>query len=83
VHDDLNSVEGERDTLVGLVQERYGYARERAEAEPVHVYMHVPDADATFKQATAAGAKAMMAMMDAFWGDRWGEASTTKHQRRI
>jgi uncharacterized protein YjbJ (UPF0337 family) len=31
--DDLDSIKGERDTLVGLVQERYGYGREHAEAE--------------------------------------------------
>jgi len=31
--DDLMIVEGQRDKLVGLVQERYGYAREQAERE--------------------------------------------------
>jgi uncharacterized protein YjbJ (UPF0337 family) len=31
--DDLDQIEGERDKLVGLVQEKYGYAREEAEAE--------------------------------------------------
>jgi uncharacterized protein YjbJ (UPF0337 family) len=31
--DDLATVEGQRDKLVGLVQERYGYAREQAERE--------------------------------------------------
>lgn len=31
--DDLQIVEGQHDKLVGLVQERYGYARERAEQE--------------------------------------------------
>lgn len=31
--DDLASVEGQRDKLIGLVQERYGYAREQAERE--------------------------------------------------
>jgi uncharacterized protein YjbJ (UPF0337 family) len=31
--DDLMIVEGQRDKLVGLVQERYGYAREQAEHE--------------------------------------------------
>jgi uncharacterized protein YjbJ (UPF0337 family) len=31
--DDLMIVEGKRDKLVGLVQERYGYAREQAERE--------------------------------------------------
>lgn len=31
--DDLQIIEGERDKLIGLVQERYGYAREKAEQE--------------------------------------------------
>ena len=31
--DDLMMVEGQKDKLVGLVQERYGYAREQAERE--------------------------------------------------
>ena len=31
--DDLDRIAGERDKLVGRLQERYGYARERAEQE--------------------------------------------------
>jgi uncharacterized protein YjbJ (UPF0337 family) len=31
--DDLTRVEGKRDELVGRVQERYGYEKERAEQE--------------------------------------------------
>jgi len=31
--DDLTRVEGNADKLTGLVQERYGYARERAQEE--------------------------------------------------
>jgi uncharacterized protein YjbJ (UPF0337 family) len=31
--DDLARVEGNRDKLVGILQERYGYAKERAEQE--------------------------------------------------
>jgi uncharacterized protein YjbJ (UPF0337 family) len=31
--DDLAWIEGERDKLVGRLQERYGYNREKAEAE--------------------------------------------------
>lgn len=31
--DELDRVEGKRDQLVGLLQEKYGYARERAERE--------------------------------------------------
>jgi uncharacterized protein YjbJ (UPF0337 family) len=31
--DDLDRIEGERDKLIGRLQERYGYTREHAEAE--------------------------------------------------
>jgi uncharacterized protein YjbJ (UPF0337 family) len=31
--DDLNQVEGKRTALVGRIQERYGYAKDRAERE--------------------------------------------------
>jgi uncharacterized protein YjbJ (UPF0337 family) len=42
--DDLDIIEGERDKLVGRVQERYGYARDQAEAEvdrQLHEYERV------------------------------------------
>lgn len=31
--DDLTKIDGSHDKLVGVLQERYGYARERAESE--------------------------------------------------
>jgi uncharacterized protein YjbJ (UPF0337 family) len=31
--DDLEQIDGKRDKLVGLLQERYGYSREKAEEE--------------------------------------------------
>ena len=31
--DDFDKIEGERDKLVGRIQERYGYAKDQAEAE--------------------------------------------------
>jgi uncharacterized protein YjbJ (UPF0337 family) len=31
--DDLDRVDGKRDKLVGLLQEKYGYARDKAEEE--------------------------------------------------
>jgi PhnB protein len=34
--------------------------------------LYVPDADAAFKQAVAAGAAAVEPPKDAFWGDRYG-----------
>jgi PhnB protein len=38
---------------------------------PVGMYLYVPDVDATFKAAVAAGAAVKMAPNDAFWGDRY------------
>jgi uncharacterized glyoxalase superfamily protein PhnB len=35
--------------------------------------IYVEDADAAFEKAVAAGATAVMPMMDAFWGDRYGK----------
>jgi PhnB protein len=36
------------------------------------VWLYVPDADATFKKAVAAGAKVTQELQDMFWGDRSG-----------
>ena len=32
-NDDVDKINGKRDILVGLLQERYGYAKEKAESE--------------------------------------------------
>lgn len=40
---------------------------------PVTIHLYVADADATFARAVAAGAKAIMALEDTFWGDRYGK----------
>ena len=39
---------------------------------PISLFIYVPDADATFKQAVAAGGTATMPVADMFWGDRCG-----------
>jgi len=39
----------------------------------VSVMLYVTDVDASFKQATAAGAKAKQPPTDMFWGDRYGK----------
>ena len=36
------------------------------------LYLYVPDVDAMFEQAVAAGAKVAMPVTDMFWGDRFG-----------
>ncbi|MGH9375630.1 MAG: VOC family protein [Terriglobia bacterium] len=39
----------------------------------VTIHIYVENADETFNRAIAAGATATMPMMDAFWGDRYGQ----------
>ncbi|WKT58481.1 VOC family protein [Candidatus Nitrosotenuis chungbukensis] len=36
------------------------------------IFLYVNDADATFNKAISAGAKPLVPLMDAFWGDRFG-----------
>lgn len=36
------------------------------------IFLYVNDADATFNNAVSAGAKSLVPLMDAFWGDRFG-----------
>ena len=40
---------------------------------PISLYMYVPNVDATYKQALAAGATAGMPVAEMFWGDRAGQ----------
>ena len=39
---------------------------------PLTLHMYVPDADAIFAQAVAAGCTVTMPIADQFWGDRYG-----------
>jgi PhnB protein len=39
---------------------------------PASLWVYVPDCDALFNRATAAGAQVVMPLMDQFWGDRSG-----------
>jgi PhnB protein len=36
------------------------------------IHLYVPDVDAVFQQAIAAGAQSLMPVQDQFWGDRFG-----------
>ena len=63
------------DSLFMLGDEMAGGGCKSAEtlgACPVSLLVYVPDADAVFKKAVAAGATATMPMADMFWGDRAG-----------
>jgi PhnB protein len=39
---------------------------------PVTLHLYVPDVDAVFDRAVAAGATVELPVQDAFWGDRYG-----------
>jgi PhnB protein len=39
---------------------------------PFHIHLYVPDADASWGRAVAAGCKVTMPLADQFWGDRYG-----------
>jgi PhnB protein len=39
---------------------------------PASIWIYVPDCDALYNRAIAAGAKSTMEMGDQFWGDRFG-----------
>lgn len=39
---------------------------------PVTLHLYVPDVDALFDRAVAAGATVLMPVADQFWGDRYG-----------
>ncbi|MBI1882835.1 MAG: VOC family protein [Chlamydiae bacterium] len=41
-------------------------------SSPISLFFSVPNADAVFKQAVAAGCTVVMPMADMFWGDRAG-----------
>ncbi len=63
------------DSILMMGDEHPGMPCKSAETmggSPVSFFLYVLDADATFKQAVAAGCKATMPVADMFWGDRAG-----------
>ena len=61
------------DSIVMLGDENPGCkSAETLGGSPVGLYLYVPDADAAFARAVAAGAAAVMPVADMFWGDRAG-----------
>jgi uncharacterized glyoxalase superfamily protein PhnB len=63
------------DSIVMLGDENPGQSCPSAEelgASPISLFIYVPNADAAFKQAIAAGAAVAMPVADMFWGDRAG-----------
>jgi len=47
----------------------------KLKGSPVTLHIYVPDADATYAQAIAAGATSRMPPADMFWGDRYGQVT--------
>ncbi|WP_244815923.1 VOC family protein [Caballeronia sp. Lep1P3] len=63
------------DSALMLVDEHPNFGMLGAAAfkgSPVTIHLYVEDADATVKQAEAAGARVTMPVADMFWGDRYG-----------
>lgn len=63
------------DSIIMMGDEMPGQTCKSAESlgtSPVSLFLYVADADATFKQAVAAGATMVMPVEDMFWGDRAG-----------
>ncbi len=65
------------DSLVYLADEfpQTGNAQAPRGSTSVVMHLYVPDADAACARAVAAGAKVTMPLMDAFWGDRYGQVT--------
>jgi PhnB protein len=60
------------DVVIGDSHVMLGEGNEQWPASPSGLYLYVDDADAVFKRAVAAGAKATVEPMDQFYGDRSG-----------
>ena len=50
-----------------------GRSPEALGGTPTAIHLYVPDADAVFARALAAGAQVRMPLQDMFWGDRYGQ----------
>lgn len=63
------------DSVVMLADEfpEHGSVAPSAKGASVVIHLMVPDVDATFAQAVAAGATAVMPPENVFWGDRYGK----------
>lgn len=57
---------------LGEVAARGARSPQALNGTPVGIHLNVPDVDAIFNQAVAAGATIAMPVADMFWGDRYG-----------
>ena len=58
--------------LVDEYPEQGGASPVALKGSPVTLHLYVPDVDAAFARAVAAGARATLPVADMFWGDRYG-----------
>ena len=61
---------GHAEALIGDSYVMMGRAQDQFPALPCMLYLYVPDTDATYAQAMAAGATSMQEPTDMFYGDR-------------
>ncbi len=63
------------DSMIFLADESPGMSAAPTQGAPPSqaVYMYVPNVDATYDQAVAAGCQGAMPVSDMFWGDRFGK----------
>jgi uncharacterized glyoxalase superfamily protein PhnB len=63
------------DSMMFLADEFPGMSAAPAQGAPPSqsVYLYVPDVDATYDRALAAGCQGAMPVSDMFWGDRFGK----------
>jgi len=63
------------DSMIFLADEFPGMSAAPTQGAPPSqaVYMYVPNVDATYDQAVAAGCQGAMPVSDMFWGDRFGK----------
>jgi uncharacterized glyoxalase superfamily protein PhnB len=60
------------EVIIGDSHVMFSHASERHPAMPCTIYVYVPDIDATYRAALAAGATSIMAPANQFYGDRNG-----------
>lgn len=84
-------IEGSAVMLVDEMPEWCAMGPKALKGSSVTLHIYVSDADAFFARAVAAGAKVIMPLEDAFWGDRYGKLedpfghhwSIATHQRDL
>lgn len=58
--------------LTDEIEEQGARSPQSLGGSPISLFVFVPDVDALFARAVAAGAQPLKAPTDMFWGDRWG-----------